>query len=130
MIEKYPLEKLCFVLEIERLTTFTKLAKNNWNYVLRWIELPYRDVVEKLKSNDWQFTLRPAYESGWVTADYSQILRSCTSIDDLPEVMLKLSLLGVNPAIMVVEDGNSLQSIEDLTTGKTWFKAIEEEELS
>ena len=113
MIEKYPLEKLCFVLE----------RQIGLGYALRWIALPYRDVVEKLKSDNWEFTLRPAYESGWVAADYNKILKPCTNTDDLPEVLLELSLLGVNPAIMIVEVDGSLQSIEDLTTGKTLFKS-------
>ena len=121
MIEKHPLEKLCFVLE--RHTGFSEAAKNHWGYALRWIDLPYQEIVEKLKTDDWSFTLRPAYESGWVAADYNKILKPYTKIDDLPEVMLKLSLLGVNPAIMTVEDDDSLQSIEDLTTGKTLFRA-------
>ena len=42
--------------------------------------------------------------------------------DDLPQLLVKLSLLGVNPKIIFEEENEHITKIEDITTGEILFK--------
>ena len=119
MIEKHPLEKLCFVLQKYKSTY--SVHPEQWHYVLRWIDCPHQDAVKMLKSDDWHFTLRPAFESGWVTNEHVKTLEACRLDEDLPQLLVKLSLLGVDPKIMFEEENEHLTKIEDLTSGEILF---------
>lgn len=121
-MKKYPLEKICFA--VEKYKSKYMLDPEKWHFNLRWIEMPWSDVQAAFKRGNWYFTLRPAAESGWITtSEQMKLLEHCHRDEDLPEALLKLALLGVNPMIMFEEDNEHLDKVLVLGTGKTLFKA-------
>ena len=99
------------------------LDPEKWHFNLRWIEMPWSDVRKAIKHDSWHFTLRPALESGWVTAEQMKILEHCHRDEDLPEALLKLTLDGVNPMIVFEEVNEHIDKVIELRSGKILSKS-------
>lgn len=134
-------EEICFLIQ-----KYSYVGKHGFcsmypRYCLRFIDEPYQSVAEKLeKGGSWYFTLHPAYESSLISGNTLEILKELENVnnyyggmaelenfkkdDELPKILLKFGLAGIEVKYMFTELDDKLEEIREIPSNKILYSAV------
>ena len=110
---------------------------------LRFIDEPYQSVAEKLeKGGSWYFTLHPAYDSSLISGNILEILKELENVnnyysgmaelenfeenDELPKILLKFGLAGIEVKYMLTELDDTLEEIREIPSNTILYSVVDD----
>lgn len=116
-------------------------CSTNPRYCLRFIDEPHQSVAKKLeKGGSWYFTLHPAYESSLISGNVLEILKELENVNnyygdlaelenleedgELPKILLKFGLAGIEVKYMFTELDDKLEEIREIPSNKILYSAV------
>lgn len=136
-------EEICFLIQKYSYAGKYGFCSMYPRYCLRFIDESHQSVAEKLeKGGSWYFTLHPAYESNLISGNILEILKELENVnnyyggmaelenfeenDELPKILLKFGLAGIEVKYMFTELDDKLEEIREIPSNKILYSAVDD----
>ena len=136
-------EDICFLIQKYSYSGKYRFGSTNPRYCLRFIDEPYQSVAKKLEEGGaWYFTLHPAYESSLISGNTLEILKELENVnnyyggmaelenfkkdDELPKILLKFGLAGIEVKYMFTELDDKLEEIREIPSNKILYSVVDD----
>ena len=126
-------EDICFLIQKYSYSGKYRFGSTNPRYCLRFIDEPYQSVAKKLEEGGaWYFTLHPAYESSLISGNTLEILKELENFkkdDELPKILLKFGLAGIEVKYMFTELDDKLEEIREIPSNKILYSVVDDKPI-